>query len=311
MSRFHSSAIWGSSQAKETSHDTPPTPDSGDPPQHDSVAPSGNAPSGNDTGGLFHPSSWHEALTESDQFSGVENPFAPSKGVGAQTAFFLPLHYEANYEYPLVIWLHSDGFNENQVTQVMPHISLRNYLAVGVRASCATDSSGHCYEWRTRPGAIQTAYENVLHAVDQAVERFSVNPSRIVLAGYQSGGAMAMRIALRDPARFAGVVSLGARMPRGCRSLANLSEVRSRRLPMLWQWATESSDFDAAELDQDMRSAMMIHAQLEIRQYRDDDEMNTVALADVNEWIMNNVVSRSNGRSKDSWATSPTQFSSN
>ncbi|GAA5510810.1 alpha/beta hydrolase [Novipirellula caenicola] len=261
--------------------------------------------------------SWQGSVHDSvhDSGSGVDgipSPFDQFKGVGARTAFFLPLHYEPNYAYPLLIWLHSDGFNENQVTQVMPHISLRNYVGVGVRASCAIDSSGHRYEWRTRPGAIQTAYENVMQAIDEARERFSVNPSRIVLAGYQSGGAMAMRIALRDPKRFAGVVSLGGRMPSGGRALSNLSDLRERRLPMLWQWATESSLFDSSELDEDMRRAMMIRAQLEIRQYCDDDEMNTVTLADINQWIMDKVVAGAgNSGSSDRWASSPTRFSSN
>ncbi|MFG0263264.1 MAG: alpha/beta hydrolase [Novipirellula sp. JB048] len=307
MSRFHPSAIWGPSSAKEASHDPAPTPDSGDPPPQDAETTSAY----DNSAGFVSSSSSDQELSPAGPCGGVENLFQPATGVAARTAFFLPLHYEANYRYPLVIWLHSDGFNEHQVTQVMPHISLRNYLAVGVRASCATDSAGHCYEWRTRPSAIHAAYENVLHAIAQAGEQFSVHPSRIVLAGYQSGGAMAMRIALRDPARFAGVVSLGARMPSGCRSLSNLAELRARRLPMLWQWATEKSSFDGRELDRDMRRAMIIRAQLEIRQYRDDDEMNTVALADIDDWIMNHVVSASVGRSQESWATSPTQFSSN
>ncbi|WP_442507222.1 alpha/beta hydrolase [Novipirellula sp. SH528] len=298
MSRFYSSAIRGIPQSKEAPRDTPPTHESSGPAQDNSDS-------------YFQAASWYDSVSDDDTTDGLQSPFDQFKGVGAHTAFFLPLHYESNYEYPLVVWLHSDGFNENQVTQVMPHISLRNYVAVGVRASCAIDSVGHRFEWRTRPGAIQTAYENVMQAIDEASAQFSVNASRIVLAGYQSGGAMAMRIALRDPKRFAGVVSLGGRMPNGCSALSNLSDLRERRLPMLWQWATENAMFDSSHLDEDMRRAMMIRAQLEVRQYRDDDEMNTVALADVNQWIMGNVVAGASGTSKDCWATSPTQFSSN
>ncbi|WP_345327032.1 alpha/beta hydrolase [Novipirellula rosea] len=307
MSRYFSSANWGTSQSNEAPHDNTPTQESLGPPEEESgLNFAGNSDS------FLQDYSWHDSVSDANLVDGFPNPFDQFKGVGARTAFFLPLHYEANYAYPLLIWLHNDGFNENQITQVMPHISLRNYVGVGVRASCATDSSGHRYEWRTRPGAIQTAYENVMQAIDEASERFSVNASRIVLAGYQSGGAMAMRIALRDPKRFAGVVSLGGRMPSGCRALSNLSDLRERRLPMLWQWATENSLFDSSELDEDMRRAMMIRAQLEIRQYCDDDEMNTVALADINQWIMDKVVSGTSGSSSsDRWASSPTQFSSN
>ncbi|EMI19130.1 phospholipase/Carboxylesterase [Rhodopirellula maiorica SM1] len=307
MSRYFSSANWGTSRSNEAPHDDPPSEGSlGTPEEESSLNFAGNSES------FLQDCTWHDSVSDVDNVDEFPSPFDQFKGVGARTAFFLPLHYEANYAYPLLIWLHNDGFNENQVTQVMPHISLRNYVGVGVRASCAIDSAGHRYEWRTRPGAIQTAYENVMQAIDEACERFSVNASRVVLAGYQSGGAMAMRIALRDPKRFAGVVSLGGRMPSGGRALSNLSELRERRMPMLWQWATESSMFDSCELDEDMRRAMMIRAQLEIRQYCDDDEMNTVALADVDQWIMDKVVaSASNSGSSDRWASSPTRFSSN
>ena len=57
-------------------------------------------------------------------------------------SFFLPLHYTPSYEYPLVIWLHSNGFNENQIDHVMPYISLRNYVGVGIRGTKAADSIG-------------------------------------------------------------------------------------------------------------------------------------------------------------------------
>ena len=52
-------------------------------------------------------------------------------------SFFLPVNYSANYEYPLLVWFHSNGFNEHQAEQVMPNISLRNYVRVGLRGTKA------------------------------------------------------------------------------------------------------------------------------------------------------------------------------
>ncbi len=283
MSRFHPSAIWGTDAHVESSQT--------------------NEASEND----LPPSNSVEAHLKC-----VPNSF----GLGSRTAFFLPVHYEKSYQYPLVVWLHNDGHNENQVTQVVPHISMRNYIAVGVRGSRATDTSGHCFEWRSSQGAIQTAYENVVDAIDESQRRYSINPSRIVLAGYQSGGTMAMRIAFRDPHLFAGVVSLGGRMPEGRRLFSNLEDLRNKGMPMLWQWAIHNPQFSQQNLEQDMRTSMMIGTQLEIRQYRDDDEMNTVALADANQWIMNRIVCRSpstesTSNQPTSWQSEPTQFSCN
>ena len=155
--------------------------------------------------------------------------------------FCLPLHYEPKYRYPLIVWLHNDGFNENQIDQLMPHISLRNYLAVGVRGNRAADSVGHRFDWHESSAAIELAHHRVIEAIDEAASQFSVHPDRVVLAGYRSGGTMALRIAMRDPDRFSAVASFGGRMPRGGNVFGDLTRLRRRRLPMLWQWATENN----------------------------------------------------------------------
>ena len=80
---------------------------------------------------------------------------------------------------------------------------------------------------------------------------------------------------------------------------------------MLWQWATESEEFSAQDLNADLRSSMMIRSPVEVRQYRDDDVMNTAALADINHWIMNHVVNGVPFGQDNRWETSPVGFSDN
>ena len=229
----------------------------------------------------------------------------------AKRCFYAPLHYETRYDYPLIVWLHSDGHNENQVTQVIPYISIRNYIAVGTRATRATDSAGHRYEWRRSVAAIAAAHEEVLSAIEDAQNRFSVHSKRVVLAGYKTGGTMALRIAQRDPSRFAGVISLGGPLPQGFRSLGNLDELRQRRLPMLWQYAMQCPSYSESSLQSDLRSVSITQAQLEVRKYTVDDEMDKAILSEMNDWIMSRVVANSTETAKDHWATTPTQFSSN
>lgn len=234
-----------------------------------------------------------------------------ASGPFGHRSFFLPLHYEPNYRYPLIVWLHSDGFNENQVDHVMPHVSVRNYIGAGVRGIRAADSMGHRFDWHDSPAAVAAAEEAVAQTVREATQRFSVHPSRIVLAGYDSGGTMAIRIALRDPQRFAAVASLGGAMPTGPHLLSNLSQLRARRMPMLWSWATSGPRFDPDRLGQDVRLAMMMKASVEIREYSAGDEMDTVTLADLNDWIMRRVVADQSTQADQRWATSPTNYSAN
>ena len=65
------------------------------------------------------------AATES-----YETGIMRSGAEGASHAVFAPLHYEPNYAYPLIVWLHGGGDTEQQLRRVMPFISLRNYVAV-------------------------------------------------------------------------------------------------------------------------------------------------------------------------------------
>jgi phospholipase/carboxylesterase len=229
--------------------------------------------------------------------------------LASQRSFFVPLHYTPTYRYPLLVWLHSNGYNERQIDHVMPHISLRNYVGLGIRGTFAVDSAGHRFQWRDSPASMAAAQESVAAAIDEASERFQIHPQRIVIAGYGAGGTMAMRIAMREPDRFAGVVSLGGRFPKG--SIRNLAQLRARRLPMLWQWGRLNPEFHSDHLIADFRMLMAVGGQVEVRQYPGEDEMDTVVLSDLDHWIMRRIVSGSSIADSDGWATSPTAYSAN
>src|SRR5947209_14651369 len=46
---------------------------------------------------------------------------------------FLPTGYEPNYPYPLLVFLHGHGGNEETVLRLAPRVSRRNYVAIGLR----------------------------------------------------------------------------------------------------------------------------------------------------------------------------------
>src|SRR3954464_11074023 len=105
---------------------------------------------------------------------------SPPRG-NAPYMLFAPQHYEANYAYPVVVWLHSDGGDERQLLRVMPHISKRNYVAVGVRASMLCEGRGG-YAWKQSPGNILAAENRVQEAIAAAVGKFNINRDHIFLA---------------------------------------------------------------------------------------------------------------------------------
>ncbi|OYP35236.1 alpha/beta hydrolase [Rhodopirellula sp. MGV] len=251
-----------------------------------------------------------ELLSESDKHLSGEDTGA-WVSVPKPQSYFVPLHYEANYQYPLIVWLHSDGFNENQVNHVMPHISTRNYLATGIRAPRAADASGHRYAWGNSEATVEQVRHSVIAAVSQARERYNVHAGRIVLAGYREGGSMALKMALSYPSLFAAAISLGGEFCMPEFSNAELQQLKQQRVAMLWQHAVQRDGYCYDVIAKQINNAASIDAQLEVRQYVNDDEMDTVVLSDLDRWVMEHVVCSAPIGKMSDWDSSPVRFSDN
>ncbi|MEM6979367.1 MAG: phospholipase [Planctomycetota bacterium] len=234
-----------------------------------------------------------------------------------QRSILTPVGYQPNYRYPLIIWLHGDGGAERQVHRVAPHISTRNYVFAGVRGVQASDIRGSRFEWPASRRCVAAATDAVFETIDEVCEKHAIHTDRILLAGYQSGATMACRIALKHPDRFAGLVRMSGQFPSGQHVMADLTRLRQRRLPMLWQQAINGSDDDSAELSRDLQLARCLRARLEVRQYVGDDVMNDVALRDIDRWCFDTIICpRPEGSADDASAlslvdTTPLAFSLN
>jgi phospholipase/carboxylesterase len=201
----------------------------------------------------------------------------------APSRILTPLHYEKNYAYPLVVWLHGAGGDETQVERIMPHVSLRNHAAAAPRAAGAV--------WEQTNAGIQHAERAVFEAIDAARSRLNIAPDRIFLAGYQDGGVMALRVALRSPHRFAGAATLGGAFPRGLQPLARLKQVRS--LPLLMMYGREGDRYSVDAMCADLELFHTAGLQVALRQYPCGDEMTTTMLQDLDSWIMERVTGES------------------
>ena len=146
------------------------------------------------------------------------------------TATFAPLHYEPNYAYPLIIWLHTPGETEQQLMRVMPMMSLRNYVSVAVRGNLSFGLNGlpkEGFYWDA--ASYETTYTSVLEALASIRQRYKINSKRIYLAGCEEGGTMAQRLAFRNPECFNGVISFDGAVPEDIMLLERYRELRALR----------------------------------------------------------------------------------
>ena len=206
---------------------------------------------------------------------------------GLPFSLFTPLHYERNYAYPLVVWLHGPHDDERQLHRIMPLLSMRNYAAIGPRATCLYGDDQRGFHWGNHEGALLGAEERVFDCIDQATKKLNIASNRVFLAGFESGGTMAFRIGLRNPHAFAGVLSVGGPFPLGQSALTNLS--RARRLPLFIAQGRDAENYPVDRICEELRLFHIAGLHVSLRQYPCGDELTTKMLSDMDAWIMEQV----------------------
>lgn len=220
----------------------------------------------------------------------IESGLFSLQGADASCALFAPLHYEPGYAYPLIVWLHGQGSDESQLVRIMPLVSMRNYVAAaprGALVAAASESTSQRYGWEQTDEAIQQALQQVDDAIALARRKFHVAPRRIFLAGFDTGGTMAFRVAMSRPSRFAGVLSLCGPFPTARTPLGRLVEVRE--LPVFLAVGRNSREYPSEEVCANLRLFHTAGLSTTLRQYPFGHELAPQMLADVNRWIIEQI----------------------
>lgn len=210
----------------------------------------------------------------------------------ASRALFVPLHYEPNYAYPLIVWLHGPGSDERELFEIMPQISRRNYAGVAPRGFRvrAEDSGEEIWGWSEAWEHVQEAQERVFRSVDLARRRLHIAPRGVFLAGLGAGGTMAFRVAMSYPDRFAGVLSLGGAFPVGQTPLSHWTQARN--LTVFLAIGRVGHTYTPARACEDLRLFHAAGISVTLRQYPWAPLLTGQVLGDMDRWIMEQIASR-------------------
>jgi phospholipase/carboxylesterase len=203
---------------------------------------------------------------------------------------FLPIGYEPNYAYPLLVFFHGHGGDEEQVMRLAPRLSRRNYICIGLQGpeSVRPGPDGRAgYSWGQEDAPDATVEEYVMRAVEQTRRSYHVHSERVYLAGFCEGATLAYRLGLSFPERFAGVLSLNGTMPRrGC-PLLRLADLRGLRVFIGHGIANAVVPLALARRDH----LLLYTAGLSVRMhtYATTHRIHPDMLRDVNRWIMSHI----------------------
>ncbi|MEM8944629.1 MAG: PHB depolymerase family esterase [Planctomycetota bacterium] len=217
----------------------------------------------------------------------------PAEALNSTAAYscFAPQNYESGYAYPLIVWLHGEQSNEDELPQVMPLVSTRNFVAIAPRGPRRVQDVRGAYTWDDSADCIAEAADRVDACVAIARERFHIHLDRIFVAGHGAGGTMAHRLGLEFPDRFAGAISLGGHAPRGSRLFKNLH--RAKKLPLLLCASPTDGIYSTEEVTSDLRFLHNAGLSLSLRLYPAGDSLTTVMFEDLNKWVMEQFCSSS------------------
>lgn len=140
---------------------------------------------------------------------------------------FAPFGYEPRYPYPLIVFLHGDGGNEEQIMRLAPRVSRRNFVAIGLRGPVCVGQNRKGalgYSWGDA-SCLPMIEDYLLGAIKQTRRQYHIHSERIFLAGFAEGATLAYRMGLEFPTQIGGVIALNGHMPREDCPLLRLPEV--------------------------------------------------------------------------------------
>ena len=232
-------------------------------------------------------------------------------------ACYVPQRYEPNYPYPLLVMFHARGSDEQQMVRNASAMNWRNYVGLSLRGpeqvvrrgqlvgfgwgpefarrdrDTPVDSTGLTLTGAERlrrrlndeSEPIDVLEDAVFNAVRKTRSSLHVHSERIFLVGSGEGAAVAYRMALSFPERFAGVVAINGWLPSRCRPLARLKECRDLKILVVHgEWNARAS------VDQARKDVAVMRAgglNVAFQSYPCAHRLTSPMLADVDTWLIN------------------------
>jgi phospholipase/carboxylesterase len=200
--------------------------------------------------------------------------------------------------HPTIIAMHGWGANALDLVGLAPYVAEGRFMIICPQGPLEVPiGPTRGYGWfPIRMGgapdldAIETAISSATKFVDLAVERYPVNRRKLVMLGFSQGGVMAYRMALANPARYAGLVALSTWFSPELKDAISDREALER-LPTMVQHGRADDMIEIARARSSVEILRELRVPLVYREYDCGHEITADGLQDLSEFLDSKVLS--------------------
>jgi phospholipase/carboxylesterase len=204
---------------------------------------------------------------------------------------------EGDGPHPTVVALHGWGASAMDLLGLAPYLAGGRFLVLCPQGRIEVPLGPMVgYGWfpltmgaPPDPSTFAAGVDDAARFIDAAVRRYPVDPNKLVVLGFSQGGVIAYALALREPARFAGLAALSSWLPEPV--APTLAAGAYDRLSVLVHHGTSDDLIDVARGRESVERLRSLRVPITYREFDMGHEINADSLADVSTWLEDKILS--------------------
>lgn len=203
----------------------------------------------------------------------------------------------ADGPHPTVLALHGWGANALDLLGLAPHLAGGRFRVICPQGPVEVPlGPGVGYGWfpltagsAPNPDEFSQGLDALRGFVDGALERYAVDPAKLVCLGFSQGGVMAYALGLGDPGRFSGLVALSSWLPPPL--VEALPQADRGQHPALIHHGERDPMIEVERGRQSVDLLRGLGVPVTYREFDMAHEINAKSLTDLSSWLQEKILS--------------------
>lgn len=199
--------------------------------------------------------------------------------------------------HPTILALHGWGANALDLLGLAPYLAGGRFLVLCPQGSVTVPLGPMVgYGWFPLAlggppdvAAFTAAVDDVSRFLDAAARQYPIDAGKRVVLGFSQGGALAYALALREPARFSGIVALSTWLPEALVQM--LPAAGHDQLPTLVHHGTQDELVPVERGRESVENLRRLRVPVTYREFDMGHEINAASLTHLSGWLDEKILS--------------------